>query len=393
MQQAVAVTVARFWIAVVLFHTALLAISVRIGRRWLRLEPPTGALPWCRAVLRDAASFVGVLSLAGVVATLAPKPGFTLLRLLCQGIFGEGVLLAMWLAFVHLERRLLLRAALPGLTAILLLGAYAEAYHREPQALEIRHHAVDLSRGAPQARRLRILHLTDIQTAEVGGHEERAIRAGLAEAPDLVVLTGDYVHERLRPTRARATADLRELFRLLCGAPLGVVAVRGDTDADWPDVFEGLPVRTLVNDTASIGLPGGGTLTVVGVSPRVSHGREPDARVRELVESAPPADLLVAVGHAPDFVVQLAGAAPVDLALAGHTHGGQVVLPFIGPLWISSRLPRRFGGDIHDHGGIPVHVSRGVGMERGTAPQIRFLCPPEICVLDIRYAPRKATSS
>jgi predicted MPP superfamily phosphohydrolase len=102
---------------------------------------------------------------------------------------------------------------------------------------------------------------------------------------------------------------------------------------------------------------------------------------------------VIAIGHAPDFVMQLAGGAPVDLVLAGHTHGGQVVLPFVGPPGISSRLPRRFGGDVHDYRGIPVHVSRGVGMERGTAPQIRFLCPPEICVLDVRYALRTTPSS
>jgi len=50
-----------------------------------------------------------------------------------------------------------------------------------------------------------------------------------------------------------------------------------------------------------------------------------------------------------------------------------------------SRLPRRFAGGLNDYKGIPLHVSRGVGMERGTAPQIRFLCPPEICLLDVYY--------
>jgi hypothetical protein len=75
----------------------------------------------------------------------------------------------------------------------------------------------------------------------------------------------------------------------------------------------------------------------------------------------------------------------VDLARAGHTHGGQVALPFFGPPITLSRLPRRYAGGLNDYQGIPLHVSRGVGMERGTAPQIRFLVPPEVCVVDVRY--------
>jgi predicted MPP superfamily phosphohydrolase len=75
----------------------------------------------------------------------------------------------------------------------------------------------------------------------------------------------------------------------------------------------------------------------------------------------------------------------VDLALAGHTHGGQVVLPLIGPPFTKTRLARRYASGLNDYDGIPIHVSPGVGMERGTAPQIRFLCPPEISVLDVVY--------
>jgi predicted MPP superfamily phosphohydrolase len=76
----------------------------------------------------------------------------------------------------------------------------------------------------------------------------------------------------------------------------------------------------------------------------------------------------------------------VDLVLAGHTHGGQFVLPFFGPPVTASRLPRLFAGGLHDFRGTPLHVSRGVGMERGFSPPVRFLCPPEICVVDLRLS-------
>jgi len=61
------------------------------------------------------------------------------------------------------------------------------------------------------------------------------------------------------------------------------------------------------------------------------------------------------------------------------------VLPLFGPIVTASRLPRRYAGDLNDYRGTPLHVSRGVGMERGFSPPVRFLCPPEICLLDVRF--------
>ena len=116
----------------------------------------------------------------------------------------------------------------------------------------------------------------------------------------------------------------------------------------------------------------------------MSHGRDASGLLA-LVAQAPTDSLRIVIGHGPDFVSDLAGAVPVDLALAGHTHGGQVVLPWLGAPYTKSRLPRRYASGLHDYGGVPIHVSAGIGMERGTAPQIRFLCPPEISVLDVTY--------
>ena len=61
-------------------------------------------------------------------------------------------------------------------------------------------------------------------------------------------------------------------------------------------------------------------------------------------------------------------------------------MPFFGPLLTLSDVPRHVAaGGVHELGPVRVHVSRGVGMERGSAPQIRFFCPPEICLLTLRY--------
>jgi len=89
----------------------------------------------------------------------------------------------------------------------------------------------------------------------------------------------------------------------------------------------------------------------------------------------------IVVGHDPDFAL---GAVEADLLLAGHTHGGQVRLPGLGPLVTSSRVPRAWAaGRTALANDRTLIVSRGIGMERGYAPQLRFLCPPELVVVDL----------
>ena len=70
--------------------------------------------------------------------------------------------------------------------------------------------------------------------------------------------------------------------------------------------------------------------------------------------------------------------------MAGHTHGGQVRLPLIGPLKTSAKIPRHWAAGLTDiGGGRRLVVSRGIGMERLWAPRLRFLCRPELVILDV----------
>jgi predicted MPP superfamily phosphohydrolase len=160
-------------------------------------------------------------------------------------------------------------------------------------------------------------------------------------------------------------------------------------DVDGPAIEERLRrngVRWLADQVAAIPLPGGSSLTLVGLAPAASRDGS-QGTLRRLLARAPPGSVRVVLGHSPDFVLGLEDGPRVDLALAGHTHGGQVVVPFLGPLLTLSHVPRHVAaGGLHDLGSTRVHVSRGVGLERGTAPQIRFFCPPEICVLTLKYS-------
>ncbi|HET9314257.1 MAG TPA: metallophosphoesterase, partial [Vicinamibacteria bacterium] len=303
-------------------------------------------------------------------------------RLMSQALFGDAIFLAAWLGLRHRHAGRRRRAAALGGLALALLAVYVDAYHVEPRMLRVRFHALDRA-GERPGRSLRILHLTDIQAATIGPHEERALRAGLEASPDLIVMTGDYVEAALgADTEAGEAAALRALMRRLgFGAPLGVFATDGDAGPSCREALADLPVRCLADESVVVPLRDGDTLSITGLSRTRGRERDP-AWLARLLERGPTCRHQLVISHAPDFVDALP--VKVDLVLAGHTHGGQVVIPFFGPPVTASRLPRRYAAGLHDFGGIPLHVSRGIGMERAFSPPVRFLCPPEICILDVR---------
>jgi uncharacterized protein len=93
----------------------------------------------------------------------------------------------------------------------------------------------------------------------------------------------------------------------------------------------------------------------------------------------------IALAHRPDTVRRLAADTRVDLTVAGHTHGGQVQLPVVGPLTIASGVPRQVGaGGLHKLDGRWIYVSRGVGVERAQAPRLRLGAVPEVSLITPR---------
>jgi uncharacterized protein len=378
-----------FWLVAIPFHLVVGAMAFWLGKRWtVRTRKLRWTWVWLLQLLADSMILGSCALVTGILAALfMPHPAFSAIRLLAQAFFLEGLVLAAAVAAIHYRAGQRKRAVLPGLVALLVAAAYVEAYHREPHDLQIRHHSLDVGRGAEKAK-LRVLHLSDLQTHEIGDYERRVFTEAKRLAPDVVVFTGDYLQSRMgsdilpQQQRLRALitdADLRPRY--------GFYLVGGDVDGwpEWVNPFRGLPVTCLDNSFAQAELPDGDKLCVVGLTNSSSRGSDP-AQVNAALDAAPRGDLRLLIGHSPDFVRAVEGRKDVDLCLAGHTHGGQVVLPFVGPILTLSKLPARYAaGGLHRVEGMPLHVSRGIGMERITAPQIRFLCPPEICLIEVTY--------
>lgn len=230
---------------------------------------------------------------------------------------------------------------------------------------------------------LRIAVLADLQSREVDDHLREAVRRALAFEPHLIVLPGDLIQVEGEEAYLRVVDDFRELLAPL-DAPLGVYFVLGNTDTARlvGRVFEGTRVQLLENEVVDRSFAGKRVLIAgAGFHPGnpVNHAFTRDFDVREREE------LRLLIAHYPDAALNLNPTPGIDLVIAGHTHGGQVQIPFFGaPLTLSS-VPRGVGsGGLHLLDGRQIYVSRGVGCERAGAPRIRFLCPPEVSLLTLR---------
>lgn len=260
------------------------------------------------------------------------------------------------------------------------IGAYASFV--EPQRLVVERADVALSPARAGERPITVAVLADIQFERLGDHEREAVERALELRPDLILLAGDY-QQGSRASFERELPGLRRLMTRL-RAPGGVYAVQGDAESipQARRIFSGTGVRLLVNETATTTV-GDRRVTLAGVEKR---DERPAARavVRELEDRPGADDVRIVLSHHPDPFLRLAPGSRVDLVVAGHTHGGQVQLPFLGPIRTATAVPREIAaGGLHVRDGRRIYISRGIGVERGEAPKLRFGAPPELSLLTL----------
>ncbi|HHS97676.1 MAG TPA: metallophosphoesterase [Chloroflexi bacterium] len=279
---------------------------------------------------------------------------------------------------MRISRRRFLRWTLVGIGAVGTGGVGGPVYAAliEPRWLALERVAIDLPGLSARLDGLRIGLLSDLHRGVHVPQEwvGRAVGMLRSESPDLILLTGDYV----TGSADFAVSCAEELGRL--SAPHGVYACLGNhdhwTDAERvTDTLEGAGVRVLRNRATE---PVDG-LWVAGVDDVWEQKADLQAALAEVPSSA----TVILLAHEPDFADEVVADGRVALQLSGHTHGGQVRLPIIGPPFLPY-LGRKYPIGLYRIGPMWLYVSRGVGL---IAPPVRFLCRPEVTVLELRSAP------
>jgi uncharacterized protein len=192
------------------------------------------------------------------------------------------------------------------------------------------------------------------------------------EAPEVVALTGDFISFH------HAIPEIAPLLRDL-NAPLGVYAVPGNHDywegiADVRNALTLCGIPLLFNQHRRLEWRGG-ELWLVGLDD-IWDG---SVSARRALEGVPPGAFTLLLAHSPDLAADAARFG-FDVQLSGHTHGGQIRLPLLGPLGMP-RFGRRYIMGRYQVGPTAVYVSRGIA-----GPPLRFLCPPEATIITLRRA-------
>jgi predicted MPP superfamily phosphohydrolase len=202
----------------------------------------------------------------------------------------------------------------------------------------------------------------------------KALALFAGETFDLILLGGDFVSESPR----HLDQLLPVLGRFASTARLGAYGILGNHDyfvsaQHVVDSLERIGIRTLVNESVRVNA-GSSELVVVGLDDTL-HGRPDTVKAFSGVGREEP---VIALWHEPAFAGQIDRWSPL-VQLSGHTHGGQVRIPGLKPMWLPKHSGDAISG-LQKIDEVNVYTSRGVGVYR---PPVRFRCPPEVTLIEL----------
>ncbi|MDR3615935.1 MAG: metallophosphoesterase [Candidatus Obscuribacterales bacterium] len=259
---------------------------------------------------------------------------------------------------------------------VIVLGIFgalciAYGYFIEPYWLSVETVQLYSSKLKASTKPLRIVQISDIHSDPTARLEEKLPTVIRDLKPDLIVFTGDAINcpEGL-PIFRKLMQSLAEI------AP--TFGVKGNWDSRFfrdldrlgktgTNELDGNPYQLLVGDN---------TICVTGLP--VDTGKS----VHEALTNIPNDEYKIFLFHYPDCLEEMAEN-HIDLYLAGHTHGGQVALPFYGALMTVSAFGKKYEHGLHKMGETYLYVNRGIGMEGGKAPRVRFCARPEVTLFEV----------
>lgn len=250
----------------------------------------------------------------------------------------------------------------------------------EPLTLKVTHQSLTNRKLKPDTH-IKILHLGDLHIERITAREKALTAQIKALAPDLILFSGDVLNLSYNqdPLAIQAAREIMSAWQ----APLGVYAVPGSPAVDLeevlPQIYSDESIHLLRGDRVSVPVKDD-AIDIIGLT--CSHRPFVDAPILQTLVAPTPDRFTVLLYHTPDLAPN-AQYMNVDLQLSGHTHGGQVQLPWFGALFTASLYGRAFSNGRYALKDLTLYITRGIGMEGAGAPRVRFLCPPEITLWDI----------
>jgi predicted MPP superfamily phosphohydrolase len=241
--------------------------------------------------------------------------------------------------------------------------------------LDLSEQALELPRLPAELDRLSLIHLADLHfSGRIGkSYFLEVVRLANELQPDLVCVIGDLIDN---PDCADWLAEI--LGRL--EARFGVYFVLGNHDLEVGAAM----IRRTLTAAGLVDLGSRWIEVLVRGQRVVMAGNElpwfpPAADLSRAPPPPPDGPLRIVLSHSPDQITW-AQSAGVDLLLAGHTHGGQIRLPLLGPIFAPSRWGVYYASGLFYAAPTTMHVSRGVSAEF----PVRMGCPPELAHLVLR---------
>ncbi len=265
-------------------------------------------------------------------------------------------------------------------------GLVAYSCFFERHRFEVTERSITLARLPRELDGLRVVHVSDFHLGHYA--EDSYLREVVARvnqlAPDVVLITGDFVSELIFGSRKRSARMAIPCARILAQLDCRTRwAVLGNHDQlVGPKIItraleeHGILV---VENRFEAFEHNGARIWIAGLASSSEGSPDLDAAVPEALRSSKDAVILLA--HEPDYADVVSQHGGVDLMLSGHTHGGQVCLPLIGAPTLPPMGRKYVEGLFAFPGGLQLYVNRGIGAMK---LPVRFRCRPEITVITLR---------
>lgn len=255
----------------------------------------------------------------------------------------------------------------------------------EPDRLLVREVRIDSAAWPDDRAPLRIAVASDLHAGAPhidGAKLDQVVAALNAADADVIVLLGDFLIQHVAGGRPMPAGTIAERLAPL-RARHGVFSVLGNHDwiGDGHGLWRALEaagIRVLENSAArlwgSADVPGADDVWIAGLADDSTRVPDVAAALADVPATAP----LIVIAHDPAVFAAIPPRA--GLILAGHTHGGQVALPFVGAIYIPGRAPLRHARGLIEEDGKRMFVSSGIGT---SLLPLRFMAPPEVVIITL----------